>query len=319
MSRGVVGCGQSAHAMKTPRPTRAFEPPGVPSTEQARSSAYGSRSGQSAYARLFRQQWPIPRRPRASLSSIDHVGQTVTVRGWVTHVRSSGKVAFAVLRDGTGIMQAVFVKTQLPPDVWERFKELTLETSVHVTGEVRAEPRAPGGYEMGVTGLTIIGPSPIDYPIQPKEHGIDFLLDHRHFWLRSNRVRAIFSIRNEIEQAIHDFFYERGFLRVDTPILTAAIGERSGLFATEVLRRGHGVPRADGPAVRRSRGGGVRKDLHVRPDVPRREVEDAPPPHRILDDRARSRVERLGRQHAAAGGFRLVPRAAVSRTARAPS
>src|SRR5215831_4025374 len=163
----------------------------------------------------------------------DHVASTVTIRGWVIHVRSSGKVAFAVIRDGTGVMQAVFVKTQLPPDVWERFKELTLETSVHVSGEVRAEPRAPGGYELGVTSLTIVGVSPIDYPVQPKEHGIDFLLDNRHFWLRSNRVRAIFSIRNEIEQAIHDFFYERGFLRIDTPILTAAIGERSGLFSTE--------------------------------------------------------------------------------------
>jgi asparaginyl-tRNA synthetase len=168
-----------------------------------------------------------------------HVGQTVTVRGWVTHVRSSGKVAFAVIRDGTGIMQAVFVKTQLPPDVWDRFKELTLETSVYVTGEVRVEPRAPGGFELGAVGLTIFGSSPPDYPIQPKEHGIDFLLDHRHFWLRSNRQRAIFSIRNEIETAIHDFFYERGFLRVDTPILTAAIGERSGLFSTEYFEEGN--------------------------------------------------------------------------------
>jgi asparaginyl-tRNA synthetase len=169
----------------------------------------------------------------------DHVGQTVTVRGWVTHVRSSGKVAFAVIRDGTGVMQAVFVKTQLPPEVWERFKELTLETSVYVTGEVRAEARAPGGFEMGVVGLAIFGSSPLDYPIQPKEHGIDFLLDHRHFWLRSSRQRAIFSVRNEIEQSIHDFFYERGFLRVDTPILTAAIGERSGLFSTEYFEEGN--------------------------------------------------------------------------------
>src|ERR1041385_2248856 len=172
----------------------------------------------------------------ADLSS--HVGQTVTVRGWVTHVRSSGKVAFAVIRDGTGIMQAVFVKTQLPVEVWDRFKELTLETSVYVTGEVRAEPRAPGGFELGVVGLTIFGSSPPDYPIQPKEHGIYFLLDNRHFWLRSTRQRAIFSIRNEVEQAIHDFFYDRGFLRVDTPILTAAIGERSGLFSTEYFEEG---------------------------------------------------------------------------------
>ncbi|HVZ78559.1 MAG TPA: asparagine--tRNA ligase [Gemmatimonadaceae bacterium] len=167
-----------------------------------------------------------------------HVGQSVTVRGWVTHVRSSGKIAFAVIRDGTGIAQAVFVKTQLPPEVWERFAQLTLETSLAVTGEVRAEPRAPGGYEIGVTQLEIVGASPTDYPIQPKEHGIDFLLDHRHLWLRSPRQRAIASIRSELEQAIHDFFYERGFLRVDTPILTAAIGERSGLFSTEYFEEG---------------------------------------------------------------------------------
>jgi asparaginyl-tRNA synthetase len=169
----------------------------------------------------------------------DYAGQAVTVRGWVTHLRSSGKVAFIVVRDGTGTMQAVLVKTALPVEVWERFKELTLETSVLVTGEVRAEARAPGGYEMGVTGLTIFGHSPLDYPIQPKEHGIDFLLDNRHFWLRSNRQRAIFAVRHEIEQAVHDFFYERGFLRVDTPLLTAAIGERSGLFSTEYFEEGN--------------------------------------------------------------------------------
>jgi len=169
----------------------------------------------------------------------DYVGQTVTIRGWVTHVRSSGKVAFAVIRDGTGIVQAVFVKTALSPEVWDRFKELTLETSVHVSGQVKAEPRAPGGFEVAVSHLRIVGTSPIDYPIQPKEHGIDFLLDHRHFWLRSSRQRAIFSIRNEVEQAIHDFFYTRSFLRMDTPILTAAIGERSGLFSTEYFDEGN--------------------------------------------------------------------------------
>ena len=168
-----------------------------------------------------------------------HAGQPVTVRAWVTHLRTSGKIAFAVLRDGTGVCQTVFVKNQLAPDVWARFTELTTETSVAVSGEARAEPRAPGGFEIGVTNLEIIGPSPNDYPIQPKEHGIDFLLDNRHFWLRSPRQRAIAVIRSEIEQAIHDFFYERGFLRVDTPILTAAIGERSGLFATEYFDLGN--------------------------------------------------------------------------------
>jgi len=142
------------------------------------------------------------------------------------------------MRDGTGQIQGVLVKTQIPPDVWERFTALTIETSVAMTGEVHVEERSPGGIEMAVSNLDIIGTSPLDYPIQPKEHGIDFLLDHRHFWLRSPRQRAIARVRNEVEQAIHDFFYARGFLRVDTPILTAAIGERSGLFSTEYFDEG---------------------------------------------------------------------------------
>ena len=169
----------------------------------------------------------------------DHVGKTATVRGWVTHLRSSGKVAFAVIRDGTGVLQAVLVKSQVTSEVWAAFAALTTEASVAVTGEVKLDARAPGGYEIGATNLVMIGASPIDYPIQPKEHGIDFLLDNRHLWLRSNRQRAIFVVRNEIEQSIHDFFYQRGFLRIDTPILTAAIGERSGLFSTEYFDEGN--------------------------------------------------------------------------------
>ena len=167
------------------------------------------------------------------------VGKVVTVRGWVTTVRSSGKVAFLVLRDGTGLLQCVVVKSAVTQEVWDRFAQLTLETSAAVTGDVRADARAPGGYELGVTDLAIVGASPLDYPIQPKEHGIDFLLDHRHLWLRSPRQRAIATIRSESEQGIHDFFYEREFLRVDTPILTAAIGERSGLFSTEYFDEGN--------------------------------------------------------------------------------
>jgi asparaginyl-tRNA synthetase len=167
-----------------------------------------------------------------------HVGGVVTVRAWVTHVRSSGKVAFAVVRDGTGILQAVLVKSQVPAESWEAFGTLTQETSVAITGEVRADARAPGGHELGVQSLTVIGPSPLDYPIQPKEHGIDFLLDHRHFWLRSPRQVAILRVRHELEQAIHDFFYARDFVRCDTPILTAAIGERSGLFSTAYFDEG---------------------------------------------------------------------------------
>jgi len=167
-----------------------------------------------------------------------HVGQVVTVRGWATHLRSSGKIAFIVLRDGSGSTQGVLVKSAVPAEVWERFTELTHETSLAITGEVRANAKSPGGHEIGVQELEIVGPSPVDYPIQPKEHGIDFLLNHRHLWLRSPRQAAIMRVRAEIEQAIHDFFYARDFVHCDTPILTAAIGERSGLFSTEYFDEG---------------------------------------------------------------------------------
>ncbi len=177
--------------------------------------------------------------PYSRISELpSHAGEVVRVRGWVNHVRSSGKVAFVVMRDGSGFLQAVLVKNAVDADTWETFGRLTQETTIEVEGEARPDARAPGGYELGVVRLTILGPSPVDYPIQPKEHGIDFLLDHRHLWLRTPRQRAIGRVRHEIEQAIRDFFYERDFTLVDTPILTAAIGERSGLFATEYFDEG---------------------------------------------------------------------------------
>ncbi|HVF41351.1 MAG TPA: amino acid--tRNA ligase-related protein, partial [Gemmatimonadaceae bacterium] len=177
--------------------------------------------------------------PYARISELSsHAGETVSVKGWVTHLRSSGKVAFIVMRDGSGTLQCVVVKSSLPAETWERYAELTQETTIEIAGEVRLDKRAPGGVELAVSELAIKGPSPLDYPIQPKEHGIDFLLDHRHFWLRSSRQRAVMRVRHEVEQAIRDFFYERDFTLVDTPILTAAIGERSGLFSTEYFEEG---------------------------------------------------------------------------------
>src|SRR5438477_8856776 len=177
--------------------------------------------------------------PYARIAELStHAGHQVRVRGWVTHLRSSGKVAFIVMRDGSGSLQCVLVKLSVAPETWERFALLTQETTIEVTGEVRPDARAPGGYEVAVSELLVTGPSPSDYPIQPKEHGIDFLLDNRHLWLRSDRQRAIATVRHEIEQGIRDFFYDRDFLLVDTPILTAAIGERSGLFATEYFDEG---------------------------------------------------------------------------------
>ena len=163
----------------------------------------------------------------------EHEGEQVTVKGWVEATRAHGKVAFVVVRDGTGIVQAVVLKKEVDESVWEAHGALTAESLVSVTGEVRPDDRAPGGYELGVTGLELLS-SAEDYPIQPKEHGVEFLLDHRHLWLRSSQQRAGLRVRAEVEQAIHDFYYARGFVRVDTPILTGAIGEHAGtLFETD--------------------------------------------------------------------------------------
>ena len=166
------------------------------------------------------------------------VGQTVVVRGWVMTTRSSGKIAFAVLRDGTAYLQAVLSKKDVPDAAWEAFGKLTQETSVAVTGAVRADPRAPGGVELTASDLVILGASH-DFPITPKEHGTAYLFEHRHLWLRSRRQVAIARVRHEVIQAIRDFFYERGFTLVDTPILTGSIGEHAGtLFATDYFDLG---------------------------------------------------------------------------------
>ena len=167
-----------------------------------------------------------------------HEGQSVTVRGWVVTTRSSGKIAFVVVRDGSGYLQAVLSKKDVGDEVWRRFQSLSQETSLAVTGTVRAEPRAEGGYELQAAGLVVLGPS-VDYPITPKEHGTQFLFEHRHLWLRSRRQVAIAKIRHEVVQAIRDFFHSREFILVDTPILTGAIGEEAGnLFSTEYFDLG---------------------------------------------------------------------------------
>ena len=168
-----------------------------------------------------------------------HVGETVTVRGWVVTTRSSGKIAFIVVRDGSGTVQGVLSKKEVPTPTWAAFEVLTQEASVSLTGTVREEPRSPGGFELGVQEVELLGASP-DYPISPKEHGTTFLFEHRHLWLRSRRQVAVARVRHEVVQAIRDFFYQRGFILVDTPILTGAIGEEVGnLFSTEYFDLGH--------------------------------------------------------------------------------
>jgi asparaginyl-tRNA synthetase len=167
-----------------------------------------------------------------------YAGQTVTLRGWVVTTRSSGKIAFVVLRDGSGLVQGVLSKKEVTDATWNAFGTLTQEASVALTGIVREEPRSPGGYELTMTGLEPLGPSH-EYPITPKEHGTPFLFEHRHLWLRSRRQVAIARVRHEVEQAIRDYFYQEGFALVDTPILTGAIGEEAGnLFATDYFDLG---------------------------------------------------------------------------------
>ncbi len=156
-----------------------------------------------------------------------HEGETVTIRGWLYNLRESGKLLFPIFRDGSGIIQGVVAKNAVSPELFEAIKGLTQESSVIVTGKVRADKRAPGGYEIEISDAQVVQRvNPDDpYPITPKEHGVDFLMEHRHLWLRSPRQAAILRVRAEIIKAARDFFDERGFTLTDPPILTPAACE----------------------------------------------------------------------------------------------
>lgn len=153
-----------------------------------------------------------------------YVGEQVTVQGWVYNLRSSGKIAFIILRDGSGLMQGVTLKQEVGETLFAEAKKLTQESAVKLTGTIREEPRSVGGYEMQVSGLEIISIAE-DYPITHKEHGVDFLAEHRHLWIRTPRQSAILRIRSEIEHALRNFFYERDFVLADAPIITPAACE----------------------------------------------------------------------------------------------
>ncbi|MFQ5703104.1 MAG: asparagine--tRNA ligase [Gemmatimonadales bacterium] len=168
----------------------------------------------------------------------EHVGETARVFGWVTTIRSSGKISFAVLRDGTGYLQCVISKNEVTESVWAEAAKLSQESSVEMVGEIREDERSPGGVELGVALLKVLGES-TDFPITKKEHGTSFLLERRHLWLRSKRQTAIMRVRHEAIQAIRDFFYQRDFVLVDTPLLTGAVGESTGsLFETDYFDLG---------------------------------------------------------------------------------
>ncbi|CAG7605141.1 Asparagine--tRNA ligase [Paenibacillus solanacearum] len=162
-----------------------------------------------------------------------HINETVTIGCWLHNMRSSGKIRFLQLRDGSGFMQGVVVKSEVDAQVWEDAGKLTQESSLYVTGTVREDTRSKGGFELTVTGIELIQVTS-DYPITPKEHGVDFLMDHRHLWIRSPRQRAILVIRAQIIRAIQQFFDERGFQLVDPPILTPSSCEgTTNLFHTK--------------------------------------------------------------------------------------
>ena len=162
-----------------------------------------------------------------------YVGQEVTIGAWLANKRSSGKIAFLQLRDGTGFIQGVVEKAQVSEDVFQAAKSITQESSLYVTGVVREDARSPFGYELSVTNIELIHMA-VDYPITPKEHGIEFLMDHRHLWLRSKRQHAIMKIRNEVIRATYEFFNENGFVKVDPPILTGSAPEgTTELFHTK--------------------------------------------------------------------------------------
>jgi asparaginyl-tRNA synthetase len=166
--------------------------------------------------------------PRVSIGEIGkHAGEKVSICGWLYNLRKSGKICFPLIRDGSGIIQCVAVKAQLPEETFEALKNLTQESSVIITGTVRAEQRAAGGYELDVTEAQVLQRVAEEdpYPITPKDHGVDFLLDRRHLWLRSKRQNALIRVRHEIIRAVRDYFDSNGFVLVDTPIFTPAACE----------------------------------------------------------------------------------------------
>src|SRR5215471_18708719 len=162
-----------------------------------------------------------------------HDGQAIRLRGWLHNRRSSGKIHFLTLRDGSGFIQCVMSKQAVGEEMFKHADHLAQESAIVVDGAVRADSRAPGGYEVDVTSLEIVSDAK-DYPITPKEHGVEYLMDRRHLWIRSPRQQAILRVRHEVINAVRDFFNSRGFILADTPIFTPAACEgTTTLFPTQ--------------------------------------------------------------------------------------
>jgi len=225
-----------------------------------------------------------------------HVGEEVRVQGWLHNKRSSGKLQFLIVRDGSGFAQAVMARAAVPPEAWEAAEKAGQESSLEVTGKVREDKRAPGGYEVEVTGLTV-RQVVHDYPITPKEHGTAFLMEHRHLWLRSQRQHAVIRVRHAVVKAIRDYLDEQGYTLVDTPIFTPAACEgtttlfpvpyfdegtayltQSGQLYNEATAAAHGKVYCFGPTFRAEKSK-TRRHLTefwmVEPEIAFAHLEDA--------------------------------------------
>jgi asparaginyl-tRNA synthetase len=253
--------------------------------------------------------------PTVSISQLgSHVGQSVTLAGWLYNSRVSSKIVFLVVRDGTGLCQCVVSKADVPPELFAAAEKVSQESSLKVAGTVRAEERAPGGYEMQVTGLEIVHATE-GYPITPKAHGPEFLFKHRHLWLRSRRPTAIMKIRHTVIDAIRRFFNDNGFMLVDTPIFAPSAGEgaqtlfevdyfgepmylaQTGQLYLEAAALAYGKVYCFGPTFRAEKSK-TRRHLTefwmVEPEIAYAQLEDV---MAVAEDFVASIVERVVREH----------------------
>jgi asparaginyl-tRNA synthetase len=212
------------------------------------------------------------------------VGQEALICGWLYNRRESGKIQFLLIRDGTGVIQAVVTKAE--GEAFEKALKLTHESSLKVWGTVREDKRAPGGYELQIKDIEIVQRVEEKYPIDLKEHGPGFLLDHRHLWIRSPRQAAILRVRHEVMQSIRDFFNERGFIATESPILTPSACEgTTTLFEVNYFdEKGISLPKR--AALLGSDGDGLRQSLLDRPGVSSRKVQDPKALDGVLDGRS---------------------------------
>ena len=222
-------------------------------------------------------------------------GQPVTLKGWLAGRRSSGKIHFLQVRDGSGFIQAVMSKSAVGEDVFKQADHLSQESAIVVHGQVRADSRAPGGFEIDATGLDVVSAA-VDFPITPKEHGVDYLMDRRHLWIRSARQQAILRIRHEVIDAVRDYFNSRGFILADTPIFTPSACEgTTTLFPVQYFDDTTAYLTQSGQLYNEANAMALGKVYCFGPTFRAEKIEDAPASHRVLDGRTGDGLRGSGR------------------------